>query len=514
VIGRSNSQGIINFQEDLTFASELTLRSPLGNGTINSNGYDLTAHNQVNLNAKEEINVNNITVTGNGNLNLVSNEINFEGGANSITGNGTLTIQPYGVNQDINLGGIDSNNPNILELDSRDISAFNQSFKSVVIGRSNSEGIINFQEDLTFASELTLRSPLGNGTINSNGYDLTAHNQVNLNAKEEINVNNITVTGNGNLNLVSNEINVNNNLNLEGVGNLTLVGNEINLQGGENSVTGNGKVTIQSINPDQTITLNGTEDLGNESLDFTQSDFAALSNNFTRLIMGKENVNGFIQLANDLTLNRGVTFNQRLEGMNEGGQSLTINVNDQDVMFKSSVGAYIPLNHLIVSSNGTIILNQDVSTSGNLGQSYQGNLILLGDLTLTGDELNFGGNISGNGNVTFKPYDVSRNILIGGNNNTPENLDFTQEEINALQDGFSSLTFGSNNHNGNISLAGDIIVKDPVRILSGNGIIQSQGYDLTGDTNVTLQSNNQIILNNSVISSPNSNLTMELTGVI
>jgi hypothetical protein len=57
-------------------------------------------------------------------------------------------------------------------------------FSSITIGREDSSGIITLEADATFNSPLILRSPVGNGSINTAGSDLTVAGDVTLVANQ------------------------------------------------------------------------------------------------------------------------------------------------------------------------------------------------------------------------------------------------------------------------------------------------------------------------------------------
>ena len=63
------------------------------------------------------------------------------------------------------------------------------------------------------------------------------------------------------------------------------------------------------------------------------------------------------------------------------------------------------------------------------------------NLTLTGDNLTLGGNVSGTGSLTIQPYTASTALHI--NDGTSSGLYLTSGEQADLQSGFSSITFGN-----------------------------------------------------------------------
>jgi hypothetical protein len=68
-------------------------------------------------------------------------------------------------------------------------------FASITIGREDSSGIITLEANTTFNSPLILRSPVGNGSINTTGFTLTVAGDVTLVANQNITTGNITNSG-------------------------------------------------------------------------------------------------------------------------------------------------------------------------------------------------------------------------------------------------------------------------------------------------------------------------------
>lgn len=86
---------------------------------------------------------------------LSGNEINFTGGARSITGGGNLTIVPTNASRDINLGQPSGGNPGATSLDltDNDLSALDDAFDSITIG------VVGGTHDMVFGSS-TFRNPM------------------------------------------------------------------------------------------------------------------------------------------------------------------------------------------------------------------------------------------------------------------------------------------------------------------------------------------------------------------
>ena len=123
----------------------------------------------------------------------------------------------------------------------------------------------------------------------------------------------------------------------------------------------------------------------------------------------------------------------------------------------------------------TFLFGDGASISGNLNGG-------LGNLTLRGNEIDFSGNVSGNGNLIIEPLDPTQSIQIGGTNSNDNSiLDLTSTEVSLLQDGFNRIIIGQTQGSDAITLTGNSTFKDPITFLSpvGNGSINTTGYTLT-----------------------------------
>jgi CHAT domain-containing protein len=142
------------------------------------------------------------------------------------------------------------------------------------------------------------------------------------------------------------------------------------------------------------------------------------------------------------------------------------------------------------NSDDTFVFNTSDSFSSNINGAA-------GSLTLTGDEINLAGNISGTGNLTIQPLTPTQSIQIGGaDSGNTSILDVTATELSVLQNGFSAIAIGGTNSSGLITLAGDVSFNDPVILRSpvGSGSINTTDGTITGadDATVTLQANQDI----------------------
>ncbi|NEP61140.1 MAG: filamentous hemagglutinin N-terminal domain-containing protein, partial [Symploca sp. SIO2G7] len=122
-----------------------------------------------------------------GNLTLIGDELDFAG---TISGTGSLTLQPATSTQSIQIGGTDSGNANILDLTSAELSRLQDGFTSILI-----TGAITLAGDATFSDPVTLTNSLG--SINYTGGNITGSDNatITVQANQDITTDDITTDG-------------------------------------------------------------------------------------------------------------------------------------------------------------------------------------------------------------------------------------------------------------------------------------------------------------------------------
>jgi hypothetical protein len=194
----------------------------------------------------------------------------------------------------------------------------------------------------------------------------------------------------------------------------------------------------------------------------------------------------------------------------------TIGTNtDAAVRFRGSVGGTTPLSTLTSNAGqGTTRVSAPlVRTAGS--QTYTGQTSVVSpatstefnlasgaftvaafftstvNVTITTDDINLNGSVTGSGQLTIQPTSPARNISIGGagRNARGTGLSVDQGEYDNLQDGFSEITFGGDNSAGTVDFqAGS--VRDPVTIkapAAGGSININTATNGTGDGGLELQ---------------------------
>ena len=95
-------------------------------------------------------------------------------------------------------------------------------------------------------------------------------------------------------------------------------------------------------------------------------------------------------------------------------------------------------------------------------------------LTLKADEVNFGGTVSGTGQIGFEALNPGHDIHVGGGAGTPGDgvLNVSSATLASLADGFSSINIGGAAMQGNITVVTDTQLQDSVALNAGTGHIR------------------------------------------
>jgi filamentous hemagglutinin family protein len=378
----------------------------------------------------------------------------------------------------------------------------------------------------------------GSTTLNAN---LTTNNQDIAIAGNVISsMSNVAITtGTGNITLTGDEIDLNGPVSSTGAivlepltanKAIALMGSDNNtdaldltateiglLQDGFSSLTlgktnGSGAITINSSSfkepvtiqaPNGSITVAG-EIQGQDNASITLKGATTLNAGLTTNNQDIT-INGNTTLGNTVTLNTGSGGgNINLNGTVDGNQSLTLDAGTGNITVNGAVGRSQALQgiqanssgttrfnetvqavSLITDANGTTQLNGNVTTTGAAGQTYGDQLTIVSDISLTGDELNFNGNVSGNVNLTLQPFTVNKAIALSSLDNNTDALDLTATELGRLQDGFRSLTIGQPNGSGPITINSSTF-RDPVTIQAPNASITVNGTGIVGQDNASI----------------------------
>ncbi|MBE9114540.1 CHAT domain-containing protein [Lusitaniella coriacea LEGE 07157] len=139
------------------------------------------------------ININNSSISGgSGTITATGDEITLVNGS-QVSGTGTLQVQPLTPSLGITVG--QELNDARLNLHAPDLDTIQDGFSQVVIGRDDGSGAITFLEDTTFNDATTLQAPVGEGSIDTQGFDITGDGNLTLRANQNITTETITNPG-------------------------------------------------------------------------------------------------------------------------------------------------------------------------------------------------------------------------------------------------------------------------------------------------------------------------------
>ena len=121
-------------------------------------------------------------------------------------------------------------------------------------------------------------------------------------------------------------------------------------------------------------------------------------------------------------------------------------------------------------------INSLTNTAGFTGDLDGG----AGTLTFRGDSISLGIATAGTGELIFEPVSANRTIQLGGTD-TASALTISTLELASIYPGFTGITVGNRDSNGNIILGADITLPSPTTILApqGTGEIDTRGFNLT-----------------------------------
>ncbi|NER97469.1 MAG: CHAT domain-containing protein [Symploca sp. SIO1B1] len=285
-------------------------------------------------------------------------------------------------------------------------------------------------------------------------------------------------------------------------GDIRLTADEIDFTGGVDNlplISSNGNLRLQPATPTQNIAIGGEVDTGANSLDLTTAKLAALPDGFNRITIGRANGTGAITLSNAVT---DLGTNPFLDPVTIAGGSTLIgpeqnttwnltgaNRGNLNQHFANTLTFHNIENLTGGGANNTFLFSKGASISGNLDGTT-------GNLTLVGDELNWGGNVSGIGDLIIEPGNATQDIQLGGIEENTNVLDLTGAEINNLGGDFRSITIGRADSSGRITIAGDLNFSSPVTLqspLDSGSINHTDGtITVTDSAPITLIANQDI----------------------
>jgi filamentous hemagglutinin family protein len=298
-----------------------------------------------------------------------------------------------------------------------------------------------------------------------------------------------------------------------------------------NPLTVQDPLTIQV--PFGSIAINGTlRGTGNGSITINGSGSTTTLNADIITVGTPITINDSVILANDVRLDTTsdaagatITITGTVNGSSLGNQSLALQAGTGNIQLGNAIGSGVPLHELQVLSAQRVDVTGSITTAnGDIGFQTVGDRVNVtgsssfnagtgtirfnnadlftgpNNLTLTANEIDFVGQtqVSGTGQLQLQPATSTLQIALGDSSDTgATTLDLTQTDLNALQNGFASLTIGRADGSGAIAINNSIRFSDPVTLQSpvGNGRITANGT-ITGVDNasVTVLANRDITL--------------------
>ncbi|MEB3230212.1 MAG: filamentous hemagglutinin N-terminal domain-containing protein, partial [Leptolyngbyaceae bacterium] len=474
--GDNTPDQIITNGRDITIAGTSIILGTLdaGNGDI-----DLTA-NQINLNADVTANAqiyNGAVLTGANNVTLTADEIDFLGGTNSVSGTGTLTLQPSVADRAITVGGAVNNTNNVLELTQTDVNALQDGFGRILIGRDNSTGVITLAGNLAFNDPVELRSPNGandDSRITTSGaFQFTAP-ELAIDSSRDIALNNAV-------------------LNIAGTTTLS-AGRDILLNNPNNNFVGD-------------VLINDARDVTLSDLDSVTLGDASFRRNYTVTATDNININGAtITGANanssiSLTSTEGtiqVENNSTVSAQN-GGIELTANQGDINIGLStvSALAAATDNGIDLTANQGNINIDRSIIQTTGSSNNDSGNITISaaqGTVSLT-DTIDDPTRIIAGGRGT--------DLLIAGGTSVTTNLSNTASLLSAVPPNTNQealLTIETRRINGS---GNNLIIEAPNTEISlpdgatDDLIFESLQLSSNGDVEVT--STNGLTLDNSTL---------------
>ncbi|MEQ9621208.1 CHAT domain-containing protein [Coleofasciculus chthonoplastes] len=399
------------------------------------------------------------------NLTLITNEINFEGGTNSVTGTGVLQLRPSTPNRAIAISGLADSGLDTFDITQVDLEALD-GFNLIIIGQENSFSPITIN-DVTFDNSVKIQSTQGSITVDGN------------------------ITGTGNASIELNSANTTLNANITTDGQNIIVGNTPNPI--ENSVW---------IGTDLVVFSTGLGQGGD--------------------IIFNGNVNS--KLNNEQSLNvtpglGGVVFNGDVGNVN----SLENLIIGDDVTGSANLigNSTTVFNSLFINAEQTQVAGVITTTGGSI--EFAGHVILLTDVTLdttfntedtgTSGNIIFGKTVSSAGSDDNFPDDTDTppfNLtLIAGSG------DINFNDAIGTQDSLGTIDLGQIN----IESANQVTAASTIATSGSEGFsITANSIDIQGDLNtndglVNFIANNEIIVSNITSESGDISLNSD-TGSI
>jgi len=273
---------------------------------------------------------------------------------------------------------------------------------------------------------------------------------------------------------------------------INLTANEIDLVGGARSVRSNdATIVLEPTTPGTDIQV-GSSNNGTSALDLTVGDLATLQDGFRRIIISRPDSTGTVTLDNAVANSGAVPLKDPTSVV--GGTTLV--APDQSTIWEINGTDRGHLNSIFVRTLDFANVENLIASNADDTFNFRGNGAISGNLEgrdgnllLEGNEIDYGGDLSGTGQLTLQPENPAQAIQIGGTDSGSGSiLDLTGEEISSILDGFESISIGHGDSSGTITQTGDVAFQDPVTLRApvGAGAIDQTSGSFTGTDNSTI----------------------------
>src|SRR5919202_384876 len=422
----------------------------VSNMPINSGGGNITLTG-TSINGSTlyaDITVASPIASGNGNITLTGDRINLNSTlaspSTSLTGSGNLLLQPLTPSLNLVVGG--TGDPITTFLNEAELGKLTNGFASITIGRDNSSGAIALAGNPTFNAPVTLRSPVGKGSITTTGFTLSGADNatITLLANQAITTGNITNLGRA-ITLTSTGGNINTNggtlnsrsasgnggaLALSAGGNIT-TGNVLSRSESTTATGGNIKITSSSGSINTTGSLDSSA-----SGSGTGGNITLTTNGGAINITGPINSDsvtgngGAIAFSAKDNIGIGVTIRSGTNGVGNGGTisltsnqgSITATAGEVNSHSSSGNGGAIELNANSNIATGNLLSNTQGGNGGGINPKKNNRTPPTGFVDATPTSINGGEvSVSAKGNIGIDGYIRSWSGGLGewGDNNPP-----------------------------------------------------------------------------------------------
>ncbi|HEY9902536.1 MAG TPA: CHAT domain-containing protein [Candidatus Sericytochromatia bacterium] len=461
-------------------------------------------------------------------LKLTADEMNFLGGANSVSGSNTLALEPATPDLAIAIGGQIDTGAGTLDITQIDLTALGDGFSGITIGRDDGSGQVAIA-DVQFNDPVNILSPDGaidvNGSIAGNDDASINLNSAQTTLNADITTQNQNITIGSSLNLSRNSIWINADIGLStrpGEGDITFNGNvndtvdsthALQLSPGSGNVFFNGEVgninALGSLIIGDTTTTNA-DLVGDSTIVFNSLTVNAQQTRVAgefRTGEGDITFNGDVILVSNVTFDTGelglgnITFAKTVSSeLNSQNNpfDLTLRAGTGNITFGGRVGANpdlgtYDLGALTISSAANVTGTSEIAAA-TLTQLAGSGITSLGDITTTQPG---GVNITANQDITTGNITATNSggitLISSGGAIQSGNLTSQGETASSsvILSGADSITTGSINTSSTTNTGGEIrLASETGGVSSGDltstGEVGGGGVTITSPLNITV----------------------------